>query len=227
MTRFPVRNKVPEFTVFASLLRMATKYGLSDVRDGLVGDLKSAYPTKWEDFRATKVLGEDVFGSPKPHPNAVLNLFLEQNITSGLPFAAYRAGRAGFSSLVIEERGTALPRLALASTIYGMEKMRRTMVQLSHSIVYNGNLRVCPRESCILNVGIDPIERRMEALKKVVDDIIDESKGDLLAPLSFGNLICANCAKQVEASHLHCREKFVWRSLPSLLGAGGAGRVSD
>ena len=220
MTRFPAGNKVPEFTVFASLLRMATKYGFSDVRNGLVGDLKSAYPTKWEDFRATEVLGEDVFGSPRPHPNAVLNLFLEQNITFGLPFAAYRAGRAGFSSLVSEERGTALPRLALASTIYEMEKIRRTMVQFSHSIVYNGNLRVCPLEGCILNVGINPVERRMGVLKAVVEDIIDESKGDLLAPPTLGNLICENCARLVEASHLHYREQFVWRSLPNLLGAG-------
>ena len=206
---------------------MATKYGFSDVRDGLVGDLNSAYPTKWEVFRATEVLGEDIFGSPKPHPNAVLNLFLEQKITFGLPFAAYRAGRAGFFSLVIEEPGVALPRHALASTIYGMEKIRRTMVRLSHSIVYSGNLRVCPLEGCVLNVGVNPIEQRMEALTKVVDDIIDESKGDLLAPLSLGNFICVNCAKLVEASHLQCREQFVWRSLPSLVGGGGAGRVSD
>ena len=226
MTRFPARNKIPEFTVFASLLRMATKYGFFDVRGGLVGDLKSAYPTKWEDFRATEVLGEDVFGSPKPHPNAILNLFLEQKIAFGLPFAAYRAGKAGFSSLVSDEPGTALPHLALASTIYGMEKIRRTMVQLSHSIICNWNLKVCPLEGCVLNVGVNPIEQRMEALKKVVDDIIDESKGDLLAPLSLGDFICVNCAKLVEASHLHCREQFVWRSLPSLLGAGGAGRVS-
>ena len=97
MTRFPARNKVPGYAVFASLLRLATKYGFSDVRDGLVGDLKSSYPAKWEDFRATEVLGEDIFGSHKPHPNAILNLFLEQKITFGLPFAAYRAGRAGFS----------------------------------------------------------------------------------------------------------------------------------
>ena len=226
MTRFPARNKVPEFTVFASLLRMATKHGFSDARDGLVGDLKNTYPTKWKDFRVTEVLGEDIFGSPQPHPTAVLNLFLEQKTTFGLPFAAYRAGRAGFSSLGIEEPGTALPHRALSSTIYGMEKIRRTMVQLSRSIVYNRNLRVCPLEDYVLNVGVNPIERRTEALKKVVDDFIDESKGDLLVPLSLGNFICVSCAKLVEASHLHCREQFVWRSLPSLLGAGGAGRVS-
>jgi len=71
---------------------MTTKYGLSAVREGLVEDLKAAYPTKWEDFETAKDLGEDAFGSPKPHPNAILNLFLEQRIEFALPFAAYRAG---------------------------------------------------------------------------------------------------------------------------------------
>jgi len=95
MTRFPARHKVPEFTTFASLLRMTTKYGFSDVREGLVEDLKRAYPTKREDPRTEKVLGEDIFGSPKPHPNAVLNLFLEQNIKFALPLATYRAALGG------------------------------------------------------------------------------------------------------------------------------------
>ena len=107
-----------------------------------------------------------------------------------------------------------------------MDKIRWTMVRLSRSIVYNGNLRVCALEGCVLNVGVNPIEQGMEGLKKVADDIIDESKGDLLAPLSLRNFVCVNCAKLVEASHLQCREQLVWRPLPSLLGAGGAGRVS-
>ena len=56
---------------------MTTKYGFIDVREQLIEDLRSAYPTEWEDFKAAKVLGEDVFGLPRPHPNAVLNLFLD------------------------------------------------------------------------------------------------------------------------------------------------------
>ena len=75
MSRFPARYEVPKFSLFAPLLRMTTKYGFSRVRDQLVQDLKGAYPTKWEAYQAAEVLGEDVFGSPKPHPNAVLNLW--------------------------------------------------------------------------------------------------------------------------------------------------------
>jgi hypothetical protein len=200
---------------------MATKYDFSDIREGLVEDLKDAYPTKWEGFEAAKVLGEEVFGSPKPHPNAVLNLLLEQRVRFALPFAAYRAATGGFSSLISDEPGTALPRLTLASTIYGMERIRCAMVQLSHSIVYSGNIGVCPQKECALNVGIDLMERRMEALKKIFGIMVDKSKGDPLSPLPLGGLVCAGCAKLLEDAHLRCREQFVWRALPSLLGAGG------
>jgi len=205
---------------------MATKYGFSDIRDGLIEDLKDAYPTKWEDFETAKVLGEDVFGSPKPHPNAVLNLLSEQRVKFALPFAAYRAAMGGFSSLISDESSTVLPRPTLASTIYGIERIRCTMVQFSHSIVYSGHLGVCPREECVLNVGINPIERRMEALKKIFGIMVDKSKGDLLSPLPLGDLVCVDCAKLLDDAHLHYREKFVWRALPSLLAGAGAGSVT-
>jgi len=208
--------------MFASLLRMATKYDFSDVREGLIEDLKGAYPAKWEEFEAAKVLGEDVFGSPKPHPNAVLNLLLEQRVKFALPFAAYRAARAGFPSLISDEPGTKLPRLTLASTIYGMERIRHVMVQLSHSIVYSGNLKVCTQKECVLNVGMDPTERRMEALKKVFGIMVNKAKDEILSPLSLGDVACVNCAKLLEDAHLRHCEQFVWRALPSLLVVGGS-----
>jgi hypothetical protein len=147
MTRFPATGtRVPEFTVFASLLRMTAKYGFSDVREQLVEDLKSAYPTKWEAYQAAEVLGEDVFGSPKPHPNSVLNLFTEQRIKFALPFAAYRAALGGFSSLTSDKPGTVLPRLTLASTIYGMERIRGRLASLRIRL-YAISARWCaPRE---------------------------------------------------------------------------------
>jgi len=177
-----------------------------------------AYPTNWEGFEAARVLGEDVFGLPKPHPNAVLNLFLEQNIRFALPFAAYRATIGGFSSLVSNRSDAVLPRLTLASMIYGVERIRHVMVQVSHSIVYNGNLSACPRRECVLNAGINPIEQRMEALKKVFRVMVEGSKDDILSPLSMGDLVCAHCTKLLGGVHLRCREQFVWVALPSLLG---------
>ena len=227
MYRFPARHKVLEFGVFASLLRMTAKYGFPDVREALIEDLKGAYPTKWEDFETAKVLGEDVFGSPKPHPNAVLNLLLEQRIKFAVPFAAYRATMGGFSALISDKSDAVLPRTTLASIIHGIERIRHVMVQVSHSIVYNGNLRVCPRRTCVLNVGTNPMEQRMEALKKVFGIMVDKSKGDVLSPLSFGDIVCVECAKLLEDAHLRYRERFVWVALPSLLGTARVGKALD
>ena len=56
---------------------MTAGYGYFNIRDQLFKDLKSAYPTKWEAYQAAEVLGESIFESPKPHPDAVLSLFLE------------------------------------------------------------------------------------------------------------------------------------------------------
>jgi hypothetical protein len=218
VTRFPARHKVPGFTVFASLLRMATKYGFPDVREELVEDLKVAYPTKWEAYQGAEILGEDVFGSPKPHPNSVLNLFIEQNIKFASPFAAYRATLGGFPSLTNGRPGTVLPRLPLAFAVYGMERIRHGMVQIAHSMVSNTSQVVCTQRACVLNVGIDLVERRREALDKIFGVMVDRCKGDVLSPLSFGDLLCADCANQLEGVHLRCRERSVWVALPGLLG---------
>lgn len=198
---------------------MATKYGFSDVREQLVQDLEGAYPIKWKDFESTKVLGEDVFGSPRPHPNAVLNLFLEQRIQFALSFAVYRAAIGGFSSLTSDRPDTVLPRPILASTIHGIERIRHVMIQVLHSAVYGEDLGICSRSACVLNAGMNSIERRMEALKKVFGVIVDKCNGDILSPLSLGDLVCVDCAKPLEDAHLRCREQFVWVALPSLLGS--------
>ena len=218
MTRFPARNKVPEFAVFASLLRMTTKYGFSDIREALVDDLKAAYPTKWEDFETAKILGEDVFGSPRPHPNGVLNLFLEQRVKFALPFAAYRAGLGGPSTIASEKPGTVLSRLTLASIIHGIGGMRRAMTHTAHTIAYTWDLGVCADQACVLNVGIRPAEWRVEALKKVSDVLVKNSEGDMLSSFQFGGVCCADCAKRLKNSHRDCRKHLVWARLPSLLG---------
>ena len=218
MTRFPARNKVPEFTVFASLLRMTTKYGFSDIREALVEDLKGAYPTKWEDFETARVLGENVFGSPKPHPSAVLNLFLEQRVGFALPFAAYRAGLGGPSALASKSPGTVLPRLGLACIIHGMGEMRRAMACVAQRVAYTWDLGACHERACILNVGKRSAKRRMKVLDKVSDVLLQNSGGDVLSSLRLGDPFCADCAKQLKNIHRNCRKQVVWANLPSLLG---------
>ena len=198
--------------MFASLLRMTTKYGFSDVRNQLVKDLKAAYPTKWEDFKAARVLGEDIFGLPKPHPNAVLNLFMAQNVKFAIPFAAHRASLGGLPALVSDDPGAALPRLTLASTIHGKGEILRVMIRAAYTIAYKENvLRICPDRACGLNVGIDPIEVRMEVLTKLHDAM--RAEGDVLAAPSLGDLACAKCRKEIEASHARWR-RACWELLP-------------
>ena len=197
---------------------MTAKYGPSDLREALVEDLKGAYPTRWEDFEAAKVLGEDIFGSPKPHPSAVLNLFTEQRIKFALPFAAYRAGLGGPSALASERPSTVLPRLTLASIIHGMGEMGRSTAFFGPTIAYNWDLGVCTEVTCVLNVGTNHTEQRKEALNKISDALVEQSGGDMLSSLPLENLLCAGCADMLKDGHRDYRRKFVWAKLPSLLG---------
>ena len=197
---------------------MAAKYGFSDVREALAEDLKGAYPTKWEELEAARILGEDIFGSPKPHPNAVLNLFLEHDIKFALPFAAYRAGLGGPSALVGDKPGTVLPRTLLASIIHGMGAMRRVTILAAHRIAYTRNLGRCAGEECVLNVGVGSTDQRMEALEEIFDVLVGGSDGDMLSSLPFGALFCSNCATRLGGVHLEFRKQLVWAGLPSLLG---------
>lgn len=198
---------------------MATKYDFSDVREHLVEDLKGAYPTRWEDFEAAKVLGEDIFGSPKPHPNAVLNLFAEQNVKFALPFAAYRAALGGFSSLTSDKPGMVLPRLALASIIYGTEVIRGELAKFAHSVVCSMSLEECRDGACVVNTGISPPERRMELLNQIYDVMVKKGKGDVLSSLSLGNIACVNCAKTPEEAY-HRWRAVIWEGLPRIFGVG-------
>ena len=204
--------------MFASLIRMTAKYGFSDVREQLVDGIKTAYPTKWEGAGTTRVVGEDIFGLPKPHPNAVVNLFLEQSITLALPFAAYRAALGGLPSLTSNTPGTVLQPLTLASTIYGIDVLRGGLAHLAHLVVCNMSLEACRNVACIVNVGINP-PKRMEGLNKIYDAMIKEGKGDVLFSLSLGDVVCANCAKIPELAYSHWRT-MVWDELTRIFGVG-------
>ena len=195
---------------------MTTKYGFSDVREQLVDSIKNAYPTKWEDFREARVLGEDVFGSPKPHPNAVLNLFTEQNIKSALPFAAYRAALGGFSSITNDKPGKALPRLALASIMFGTKLIRSRFARFVHSAICSMRQEFCGESACLVNVDAS---LRMGALDQIYDAMIKEGKDDVFSPLSLGGFVCAGCASALERAYEPWRAK-IWEELPRVFGVG-------
>jgi hypothetical protein len=192
---------------------MTTKYDLSDVRDQLIEDLKSAYPTKWEDFRSAKVLGEDIFGSPKPHPNAVLNLLEGQNVKFALPFATYRASTGGFQTLMSDKPGTVLSRRTLASTVEGLHYLSSTASYLARLVAYGGRLPVCPDKTCALNVGTNLSQKKLETSEKVYLAMMDKREGGLLSTPSLGHLLCKKCTKYMEATHTEW-SSFSWKQLP-------------
>ena len=199
---------------------MTTKYGFSDVREQLLESINSAYPTKWEGSRTAKVLGEDIFGSPKPHPNAVSNLFAEQGIKFALPFAAYRAGMAGFSSLTSDKPGTVLPRLALASTMQGMETIRGGLAKLAYSVVCSISLENCRNVECAVNTDINSPDKRMGMLNQIYYVMVKEGKGDVLSPdLSLEHIVCVRCAKTPEQVY-HLWRTTIWQELPRIFGVG-------
>ena len=176
---------------------MTTKYGFSNVRNQLVKDLEGAYPTKWEDHQSAKVLGEDFFGSPKPHPNAVLNLFEEQNVKSAIPFAAYRASIGGFEALMSDTPGTVLPRRTLANVVNGMHILQSLAAHAARMVAYRGDLKVCTEETCVLGVDASPIEARMEAVGKLYDEM---SKGGVFRAPRLDSILCQTCANGVAAT---------------------------
>ena len=205
--------------MFASLLRMTTKYGFSDVREQLVDAIKRAYPTKWDGPGTAKVLGEDILWSAKPHPNAVLNLFLDQNVKFALPFAAYRAALGGLTSLTDNTPGMVLPPITLASTIYGIEAIRGRLSHLAHLLVCNMSLEECRDGACVVNVSVSPPKQRIKELNKLYDAVVEEGKGDVLFSLSLGNIVCTNCAKGPKKAY-HAWRAAIWEQLPLIFGIG-------
>ena len=191
---------------------MATKYGFSSVRDQLVEDLRVAYPTKWEDFQGAKVLGEDVFGSPKPHPNAVLNLFEVVNVRVAIPFAAYRASIGGVSALMSDKPGTVLPLSTLANAIHGMHVLRSSASDAARVTVYREYPRVCPDKGCTLNVEISLAEERMVAMEKIYSAVIGQREEGLLSLPALEHVLCAKCAKRLEVAYATWGSA-VWKQL--------------
>jgi len=193
---------------------VSTKYGFSDLREQLVGDLKDAYPIKWEDFEAAKVLGEDVFGSPKPHPNAVLNLLVAQNVRFAIPFAYYRASTGGLSSLMSDKPGTVLPRHTLAYAIYGMGATQRMMPTTARTIAFGMHTTVCSDRACILSANVTPMPPRIEALARLSDVMYGEGPGGLLSAPLLEGVTCARCTPSLEVWQAKCRSAC-WEILPT------------
>ena len=216
--RFPHRHKTPDFTAFSSLLRMSTKYKFQEIRSQIILDLLPAYPTQLSDYKASARLGEAVFGSPLPHPNSVLDLFVKCKVSFALPFAYYRACIAGDpASLKKSAKETVLPTNTLRAALRGQGRLKADEVQLAKKLT----LQDCGAWGCL---GKTPSSRA-----PVFNWIFpgETSQGGILEKGSFtGTGYCSQCLGAL-AEGLSNAQKDIWDNLPSYFGLSSWERPAD
>ena len=230
---FPERNKVPDFNTFSSLLRITAKYEMPAIRSHLIEVVRDAYPETFEGVTLTNALGENVFGGPAPHPNEVLNLFVQQKLTSALPMAYYMAARRGVDSLMdghLPRSATLSPRV-LQTAIKGLMALREVELKETHRLIFGSNgPKPCP-SNCPSRYSAGSVT--LEAYQKVFDHIVgssecgtrvlqvpefcENSEGSSLCVVPG---ICNSCVDRWKSGHSELRKR-VWAKLPDVFGLRG------
>jgi len=122
-----------------------------DTRRRLLELVGAVYPESFEGFTQSKCLGESAFGEPIPHPNQVLNLFVQQKLTSALPMAYYMTTRRGLDSLMDRDlpQDATLPPEILRSAMRGFVMLREVEFNGTHSSIFGvGDFHPCSSSSC-------------------------------------------------------------------------------
>ena len=230
--RFPERNKALDFTTFSSLLRISTKYEMPAVRSHLLDVIRDAYPETFEGVTPTKSLGETAFSGPTPHPNEVLNLFIQQKLTSALPMAYYMAARRGLSSLMDRRlpKSATLPPEVLEPAMKGFVALRELELNETHRLVLGTRPpRHCSSASCpsgkIAGPGVSDgyhwkIIERITGSSRTGTSVLEVlvfSPSVVNVGDSGGFCFCEGCAKGWEAGHAGIRRR-AWDMLPSVFG---------
>ena len=215
--RFPEKNKVPDFATFSSLLRITAKYELSTVKSQLLEAIHAGYPT-FEGLCPSKLVGESIFSGPIPHPNEVLNLFVQQKVTSALPMAYYMAARRGTQSLMSRDPvSVQLPPDTLQAAIEGLIALREMELEETHHLIFGrttthpcSSPTRAPRET----VGKEPPDVR----RRIVDQITGPARSGtkVLEVLSLID-VCKGCMEEWESGHGETRKK-AWAALPDVFG---------
>jgi hypothetical protein len=219
---------VPDFTTFSSLLRITAKYEMPAVRPQLLDVIRDAYPANFEDLSPSKTLGENVFGGPTPHPNAVLNLFVQQKLTSALPMAYYRAVRRGLDSLMDGSlpASARLPPEILKVAMKGLLTLREMELRETNRLIFGskGSPR-CSEPDCPLygTVGPSVSEQQQGLVDRIADSAC--SGTNLLQVLSLREILggdylgfCGSCVEGWETGHANVRKK-AWAILPGAFGS--------
>ena len=232
--RFPERNKVPDFATFSSLLRITAKYELLTVRSQLLEVVRDAYPETFGGLTPSKPLGETIFSGPTPHPNEVLNLFVQQELASALPMAYYMAARRGLGSLMDRRlpQGATLPPDTLQSAIGGLMILREVELNETHRLIFEPkDTHLCSGPRCPSHTPTGPAA--LDAYRKVFDHIVGSSQLGtkvLQVPEFYedrggdsqcvSHNVCSNCVERWESGHADLRKK-AWARLPDVFGLKG------
>ena len=222
-----------DFFTFSSLLRVSANYEMPNLRARLLETIRDAYPENFEGLEPSKTLGENVFDGPRPHPNAVLNLFVQQKVTSALPMAYYMAARRGLDSLM----DTRLPTNATlsgktsSSAMRGFMALREMELKETHRIVLtikDTSSRVgCSSTECPFRRRKEPLDAEtIGAHQRIFDRITGTAVGGtrILQVLSASEFaedtetkFCKLCAEKIQAAHVEVRRK-AWAALPEVFG---------
>ena len=166
------------FATFSSLLRITAKYEMPVVRSQLLKVVRDARPETFEGLTPSKQTGENVFSGPTPHPNAILNLFLQQKTTSALPMAYYMTVRRGLDLLMdgyLPPNATLAPEI-LQIMIKGLSTLRKMELKETHRLIFGSTgSRSCSqsKSSCISHKAMGP--GVSEAHQKIADRITDST----------------------------------------------------
>ena len=204
------------------------------VRSQLLDTIRDAYPETFKGLTPSMPLGESVFSGPTPHPNAVLNLLVQQKLISALPMAYYMASRRGVNSLM----GRHLPRSStlspgvLQSAIEGLMALRELELNETHHLVFGSKgSNPCSTSNCPSCAPTGP--GALEAYRKVFEHVVGSSQFGtrvLQVPEFYGDRggelrcvspgICASCVERWESGHADLRKK-AWAMLPGVFGLKG------
>ena len=225
---------MPDFSTFSSLLRITTKYEMPIVRSELLDFIHDAYPETFEGLSPSKPLGESVFSGPTPHLNEVLNLFVQQNLTSALPMAYYMTTRRGPNSLMdvnLPRNATLSPEI-LQSVITGLPALREMEASGTRDLIFE------PRGPCPCSTSTCPSRTptgpaALSAYHKVFDRIVGSTQSGtkaLQVPEFYGDRggelqcvgpgICSGCVESWESGHAELRKR-AWATLPDFFGLKG------
>ena len=222
-----------DFSTFSSLLRVSANHEMPNLRTRLLDAIRDAYPRNLEGLDSSEPLGESVFDGPRPHPNSVLNLFVQQKVTSALPMAYYMAARRGLNSLM-ETRlpsSVTLSGQTLRSAMCGLMTLREMELKEMHRIIFTikdaFDHAGCSSTDCPSRRFEGPLDAEITgAHQRAFDRITESAHGgtrilQVLSASEFaedtGSEFCQVCVEKIQAAHAEVKRK-AWAVLPEVFG---------